>query len=349
MDAFDPAPSRLEDVVTTTWLTDMLSANWPGANVRNVDIVEILATQATKVRMALTVEGGAPDVPTRICIKGVLTDTGAVASASIVETLFYQNAAAKLPVRVPGSIHACLNAAGNNGVVVMYDMIAAGGTFCTALLPFTPEEATDGLDQLAALHAAAWQGTALYETPWVPRFLDQISVKPIIPRDKLQELLDGPRGEQLPAGIRSAERLQRGLERLAAEIRGIPNCLIHGDAHAGNVYRDAAGRLGIVDWQILQKGEWAQDVAYHLAAVLSPEDRRAHERRLLDYYLGRLKALGGPDIGGEIAWTRYRAGMVYGYYLWAITRKVVPEITNEFVRRLGLAVSDLESFATVGA
>jgi aminoglycoside phosphotransferase (APT) family kinase protein len=134
---------------------------------------------------------------------------------------------------------------------------------------------------------------------------------------------------------------------IAAQVREQPNCLVHGDAHAGNVYRDAEGQLGIVDWQVLQKGEWAQDVAYHLAAVLAPEDRRVHERRLLDHYLGRLKSLGGPAIDADIAWTRYRAGMVYGYYLWAITRKVDPEITHEFVRRLGLAVSNLDSFAVV--
>ena len=41
--------------------------------------------------------------------------------------------------------------------------------------------------------------------------------------------------------------------------------------------------------------------------------------------------------------------MIYGYYLWSITRKVEPEITNEFVRRLGLAVSELDSFGAVGA
>ena len=140
----------------------------------------------------------------------------------------------------------------------------------------------------------------------------------------------------------------RGLASLAAQVRALPNTLVHGDAHAGNVYRTAAGKLGIVDWQILQKGEWAQDVAYHLGAVLTPEDRRTHERRLVDHYLERLKALGGPAIDREEAWTRYRAGMVYGYFLWAITRKVDPPVILEFVRRLGLAVSDLDSYAVVG-
>ena len=142
--------------------------------------------------------------------------------------------------------------------------------------------------------------------------------------------------------------MQRGLQALAAQIRERPACLVHGDAHAGNIYVDAQGRFGLVDWQILQKGEWAQDVAYHIAAVLSPEDRRSHERALLDHYRDRLKALGGPDLHADEAWTRYRAAMVYGYFLWVITQKVEPAITLEFVRRLGLAVADLESYAVLG-
>jgi len=168
-----------------------------------------------------------------------------------------------------------------------------------------------------------------------------------MPLAALQDLLDGPRGVPLPTAIRSAERLLQGLERLAAQIRARPNCLVHGDAHAGNVFRDAQSRLGLVDWQILQKGEWAQDVAYHLAAVLTPEDRRAHERHLLDYYVGRLASFGGPVISLDKAWASYRAAMLYGYFLWAITRKVDPEIIHEFVRKLGLAVDDLDSFSAV--
>ena len=348
MAEFDPAPTRLEDVVSPVWLSAMLAQRWPGAVVREVQVVETLVTMATKVRLCLTVEGNA-DAPSDICIKGILTETGAPASSSIVETLFYRNVAAQVDVRVPGCLHAGINAAGTNGVIVMHDMVAAGGRFGTALAAFTPEQALDGLDQLAALHAATWQGSALYDLPWVPRFLDLFASGSVMPQQALQDLLDGERGIPLPAAIRSAEHLQRALAALAERVRGVPNCLVHGDAHAGNVYRTAEAALGIVDWQILQKGDWAQDVAYHLAAVLSPEDRRAHERALLDHYRARLKALGGPDLDRDAAWERYRAAMIYGYFLWAITRKVKLPVINEFVRRLGLAVDDLESFALVGA
>lgn len=348
MSDFDPAPVTLETVVSPEWLSAMLAARWPGAQVREARVVELLATQATKVRLRLVVEGGGDDVPTQICIKGVLTDTGAAPSASLVETLFYREAAAGLPVRVPDCIHASLSADGSRGVIVMRDVVAAGGSFCTALEPFTPDQALDGLDQLARLHVASAPGSAAYGFDWARSFLDQISQRPILPEAVLQDLLDGPRGERLSPAVRSAARLQSGLERLAAEVRGGSLCLVHGDAHAGNVYRQADGQLGLVDWQILQKGDCAQDVAYHLAAVLTPEDRQTHERALLAEYISRQKALGGPEMDADDAWRRYRTAMTYGYYLWAITRKVEPEVIHEFVHRLGTAVDDLESFALLG-
>ena len=341
---FEAAPVDLATVTSPDWLSQMLGLRCPGMIVRGVEVVEVLATQATKVRLILDVEGGGADVPTAICIKGVLTDTGALPSASIVETLFYREAAALLPVRVPDCIYAGMNADYSRGVIVMRDIITAGGAFSTALDPFTPEQALDGLDQLARLHAASIDGSPAFGFGWAHSFLDRISRQPIIPQDSLQALLDGPRGEKLDPALRDAARLQRALEGLAAEVRGGPLCLVHGDAHAGNVYREANGALGLVDWQILQKCNWAMDVAYHLAAVLTPEDRRAHERALLSDYCIRLKALGGSDIGSDDAWRSYRLAMIYGYYLWAITRKVEPEIIDTFVYRLGTAADDLQSF-----
>lgn len=344
--SFDPAPTSLDAVLDPAWLSAMLSSRWPDAEVQDVTVVETLVTQATKVRLALEVSGGGDDVPTHICIKGILTPTQVPSTASVVETRFYRDCAAHQPVRVPHCVYAALNNTGNNGVIVMRDEIAAGATFLSALMPFTPGDALLTLEQLALLHATAWHDRPLFDQPWVPRFLDEIGAAPIMPLDRLQALLDGPKGIRLPTAIKDAARLQNGVTALAAQIRERPACLVHGDAHAGNIYRNADG-FGLVDWQVLQKGEWAQDVAYHLGAVLSPDDRRTHERALLDHYRDRLAALGGPRLTADDAWQRYRAAMIYGYFLWAITQRVDPAITEVFTHRLGTAIDDLDSFAVV--
>jgi hypothetical protein len=42
-----------------------------------------------------------------------------------------------------------------------------------------------------------------------------------------------------------------------------------------------------------------------------------------------------------------RLGMVYGFFLWAITLKVAPPITTAMLERLGHAVADHEAYGAV--
>jgi hypothetical protein len=78
--------------------------------------------------------------------------------------------------------------------------------------------------------------------------------------------------------------------------------------------------------------------------VLDVADAEREERRLLSHYLDAVRALGGESPDPETAWVRYRASIVYGYYLWSITRRVDPAIINVFVQRLGAAVSRHDSY-----
>lgn len=134
---------------------------------------------------------------------------------------------------------------------------------------------------------------------------------------------------------------------LAARDAERPQFLVHGDSHAGNNFRTNQGP-GLIDWQLLQSGGWALDVAYHLAAVLPVEIAESDERRLLNDYLATMRGLGCPMPDEEEAWFQYREALIYGYYLWAITRRVDPPIINMFVNRLGLAVSRHDSHGLLG-
>jgi aminoglycoside phosphotransferase (APT) family kinase protein len=123
--------------------------------------------------------------------------------------------------------------------------------------------------------------------------------------------------------------------------------LLHGDCHAGNIFRAPAG-FGLIDWQIVQRGGWALDVAYHLSAVLDVRLAEREERTLLNHYLDIARSLGNSVPSREHAWEQYRKSMVYGYYLWAITRRVEPAITNVFVNRLGSAIERHDSYSLLG-
>jgi aminoglycoside phosphotransferase (APT) family kinase protein len=108
--------------------------------------------------------------------------------------------------------------------------------------------------------------------------------------------------------------------------------LLHGDAHVGNSYVDAAGRPALLDWQCVSTGGWAYDVAYYLASALTVEDRRVHERHLLAAYAACLAASGGPVVTADAALTSYTAYLSYGFLVWlANSTSFQPERFNALV------------------
>src|SRR3546814_4664535 len=89
------------------------------------------------------------------------------------------------------------------------------------------------------------------------------------------------------------------------------------DAHVGNLYFDADGRAGYLDWQTVMRGCWAHDVAEFLGSALDAEMRRLHERRLLERYLETLHALGAAAPSADAAWLLYRQHMIWAY-MWVL-------------------------------
>lgn len=347
---FDPAPTELADVLSPAWLTGALERTYPGVKVAGVRVVETIVTMATKVRFEVDYEAAPEGTPYQFCLKGNFGEGMAAIRAQAAwgaEVKFYREVAPRLSVRRPRVVYAEMATTGTWGMLIMRDEIADGARFLTALNPYTSEQAASSLDQLAQLHAASWNAATLDSYPWLIDGIALWADKPVMTVADLQGYMDGPRGVPLTPELRDASRIEAGLRALRGRTPANQHCLVHGDCHAGNLFENEHG-ANLIDWQVIQRNGWALDIAYHLAAVLSPEVREASERDLLDYYLDRLRAHGATPPDRETAFTEYRAHMAYGYYLWAITRKVDPPITEEFVRRLGLAVDSLGTWKLLG-
>ena len=86
---------------------------------------------------------------------------------------------------------------------------------------------------------------------------------------------------------------------------------------------------------------------YHIGCTLSPEDRRRSESDLLAYYLDRLHGEGVEAPSWDEAGATRRRGLLYGFFLWAITLKVAPPITTVMLERLGSAVADHRAYESV--
>lgn len=340
-------PATLDGVLDPAWLTEALAPIADGRAVIAVETVEVLRTVATKVRFAVTFEGSA-DLHA-FCIKGLFDVDEMTARGGptmIREADFYTQVGPRVAVRTPVCVATITDRTAMQGIVVMRDLVAAGARFCSALEPFTADEAAASLDELAALHAGR---PMLDEMEWISPRVAELAKMQYVSVETLQELLDGRRGEGLPERVRNAGRLGAGMRALVERDAARPQFLVHGDAHAGNIFRDGEGRTGLIDWQLLQRGGWALDVAYHICAVLPVDLAEREERRLLDHYLGTMAGLGCEMPDREEAWRQYREAAIYGFYLWSITRRVDPPIIELFVNRLGMAVSRHDSHTLLGA
>lgn len=338
-------PATLDEALDPAWLTQALAHIGGGAAVTAVEQVEVIKTVATKVRFRATFDG--PAGTQAFCLKGLLdvdemTKLGG--STCVLEGDFYLKLAAKLDVQVPEAVAVVTDRDAQQSVLIMRDLIDAGGRFCSALEAFSVDEAASSLAQIAHLHAGSG---LLDETPWIVPRISALGNMPHMTAEILQGLLDGPRGDNLSPAVRNGERLIAGMRALGARDADRPQFLVHGDAHAGNIFRTAQGS-GLIDWQVLQRSGWAIDVAYHLCAVLPVELAEKEERNLLDHYLDLARGHGLTLPDREEAWLQYREGVMYGYYMWGITRRVAPDITIQFTDRLGRAVMRHDSHALLG-
>jgi len=346
MTSNSPAPLLLDEVLDPAWLQRTLApTGLIDGPVEDVTITETLKTSATKVRFAIHSNGR----QIALCVKGFfdapLREVAAAISQS--EVRFYQEIAPSTDLRLPDCVYSAVDPETGHGLLIMRDMVAQGGRFLNVLYPYSPKQGEGSLGQLAIIHAASWGEEKVRKHEFLRSRVEWLLENPLISLEDLQALLDGERGEPLPASVRDAKRLVRGVEVISGRIRSQTPCVIHGDAHPGNIL-EIDGKQGLVDWQLVQRGNWSLDVSYHIIASLSVEDRRAQERPLLEHYLGALAATGAEAPSFEQAWEQYRAHLVYGYYLWALTRGVAAPITHELVRRLGLAAADHDSFRLLG-
>jgi aminoglycoside/choline kinase family phosphotransferase len=347
---FDPAPVEIDQVLDPQWLTAALVGAHPDARIDAADVTWTLSNTATKMRVALQVANAPEGTPTHICIKGMFGEAARPYRASGVsgkEVRFYQKLRPILSeagMNLPPLLYGAIDDATGHGLFIMPDLVPEGCQFFDPLTPYSVDQAFQSVEQLARLHATGCRDASLRQQAWIDPMLDRMVETPFVTRERLQELLHDGRSDAFAPGLRDAATVHGALPLLAAHLRHQPVTLVHGDAHAGNLYQlPGTQGIGIIDWQLIQRGCWALDIAYHLGAALSVEARRTHERDLLDSYLDRLASFGGPRVDREEGWRCYRMAMVYGYYLWSITQRVDRPIILEFMQRLGSAATDLDS------
>jgi hypothetical protein len=343
-----PVPGTLDELLDPAWLTAALGVQFPGIEVTKVTRGPVTERVSTNVRFRIeTAKPLPPDLAATLCGKGYFSEhSRSSATVGATEVRFYRELAPASKVRTLQSVYADVDPETQHGVVITSDVIAAGGRFLDALSPYSPEQVASSLEQYAKLHLTTWNDPQWNDRPWLqPQRASYMKVRGL---PDIERNFSGPNGVRVPAPVRDGLRL---LDAYAALVRRAPDArrwpVVHGDAHIGNVFLDAEMRPSLVDWQMVSHGPWGFDVGYHIASALPVDVRERTERDLLKHYLDQLRAGGIEPPKWEDAWEEYRCGIVYGYYLWGITRHVAPGIIAELLYRLGSAVYAHDSFGAL--
>jgi hypothetical protein len=349
-----PVPRHWSDV-TPAWLTRALGARLPGAVVGNVEFHDVQHGTNSRARVSVRYEHG--EGPPSFFVKrsGKTLHRLALTALRAVATEARLAASGEaLPIERPLPYAGGTDRRRLSAVVVMEDVTGRGARTNDATTALTVEEVRHGLQGLARLHAAYWNGRVPvslgFLRPWhLGRAWAPVSIVSL--RNGLRRVERSV--PSWPDGARpDARTLARQFQQSAVLASTGEQTVLHGDPHPGNTY-SLDGRTGFYDWQLARTGNWSHDVGYFIGASLDVGDRRRHERGLLAGYLERLTGAGAAAPDWDTAWERYRATPAFGLATWLHTisfGSLQPvEVCETTIARFAAAYDDLETARSAAA
>jgi thiamine kinase-like enzyme len=351
------------EAITEQWLTAVLCRNHPGARVESFSLGPVDDGSSNRRRIAIVYNeaGRAAGLPAGLFCKAshdlrnrmVL----GVSGGAYTEVTFYNQFRPLLKIEAPRAYFAHFDEHTFNSIIMLGDITTTVREFCNHHTVMDIERARSQLALLAEMHGSG------YGNPQLRSELRRIDTWP----DYFKKTLVFGMEAGSNAGFLAAEdvipaRLYRQYSavwpatlKCVERHRELPRTLAHGDVHLKNWYVAGDGSMGLGDWQCASRGHWGRDVAYAIAVALTPENRRSWEKELLRFYLDRMQAAGGPPTSFDDAWTHYRQQLISALTWWTVTLKppesipdMQPEdITREFIRRIAIAMDDVDSLASV--
>jgi aminoglycoside/choline kinase family phosphotransferase len=194
------------------------------------------------------------------------------------------------------------------------------------------ETAEQAVRELAALHATFWEHDVL--TSASPEYATIMS-NPTEPMRVMillhlvnthwPEFKDRYASQLTAAMIELGDHLVEKISPWALGRTG-PRTLVHSDYRADNLMI-TSGWTTAVDWQTVSVGFGGNDLGYFLGASLLPDDRRAHQDRLVDLWLAELSRNGVHTYNREDAWNEYRNGQ-FGGIITAVISSMITQRTD---------------------
>jgi len=349
-------PSTIEDV-TADWLTGVLQGSgFDGAQITDLQVEVIgegVGIMGLLYRVKLSYsESSAKEVPQSVVIKvpSPHEQTRHIARAFMFygkEIGFYRDAAKDTPLETPRCYAAHHDPESDDFVLVLEDL---DGMEVISQLDGCPiDKAEIAIEALARHHAAFWESERFSEDlAWLPFGWD-VPFPQAIAQGFSQAWPTCM--EMFPNGV--SERIKKVGEKFPTvtsemmELADSPVTLAHGDFRLDNLFFQNED-LKVIDWQICIKTVGGYDVGYFLSQSLTIEDRRNHERDLLDKYRKTLSEI-GLDYPQDRLMEDYRRSVLFclAYPVQASAAALVNEravqLVTEMFARVSTAIEDLNA------
>ncbi len=223
------------------------------------------------------------------------------------ETRFYTDLASDLAIAVPACHYGAIADDEATFTLLLEDLAPAvqGDQIRGA----SDDEIEAAVRNLAGLHAPRWDDASLHDLDWMgggigDEYVTYVQMGTPVFLERYRDRLSDEDAATLQA---FADGVKNWVER-----RPATPTLVHGDYRLDNLMFESASdgvRVAAVDWQTLSVGCGGQDLAYLLGNSSPPEQRRAHEGRMLEAYREEM-ARHGVALSAE----RVHADYVYGTF-----------------------------------
>ena len=364
-----PTPRTVDDVpisgadVTPEWLTAVLCRGTPGARV--LSFTNPGGSSGSTERLALRVvyndAGNQAGLPTELFTKAgtkvsqrLLTGGAGVLYG---EEHFYMALRDKTTMEAPRGYWAKADDLSWRSITIMEDIAATkGARFVGPTERLTHDQMHDLVRTLACMHGQLWEDPAINVLRTLRQYIERTTAMVAL-RDRAAVGMERAADEIPPGLTGQADRIYEATVRsLNVGTDEMPQTLLHGDAHVGQTYETADGKMGYADWHHCLRGGWAYDFAYAVNSACEPQDRRQWERGLMATYLEALTEYGGPALTFDDAWLAYRQQCFWPLTAWLFTiwrAWYQPEMQpvdrcKAIIRRTAAAVDDLDSFGAIG-
>ncbi len=340
--------------VTPEWMTEVLHRDHPGAVVSAVRLVG--SDDGTNRRARFELDYARGSGPARVFMKAHAPSHKWVHLRNgnlFLEARLFASGA-PLPLEHPRVYLAAPDYPRLDFLLVMEDLTLRNADPRDSLRPLNVDQVASGLRGLAALHRTyLGMGKATHRglgwvKQWTPSQGWQVGLRKRVPLGLSRS------SEALAASVRamSGDAVVDLWARNVTTLASGPQTLLHGDAHIGNVYTLPGHETGFLDWQVVRRGNWVQDVGYFLVGSLTVEDRRSNERTLLETYRDALQLPDQDLPSSEEMWLRYRQSPAYGLAIWLSTLGTdgwQPHgVSRALAERYAVALDDLETMRVLG-